>query len=92
MTTLNRTFGVLTCALFLGACGPSSTDICDKMIELAKKEGGSDAMVKKLEKDRGECIAAMDSAKEMQGAVKFKETGDCIMDAASFKDAVQCRE
>ncbi|MEM7154647.1 MAG: hypothetical protein AAF799_17495 [Myxococcota bacterium] len=91
MTTLHKTFGVLTCALFLGACGPSSTDICDKMIELAKKEG-SDAMVKKLEEDRGECIAAMDSAKEMQGAMKFKESGNCIMDAATFKDAIQCRE
>ena len=91
MNTNLRIAGALSCALLMTACGPSPTKICDKMIELAKAEG-SEALAKKAEQERDECVDSLTSAKEMQGAAKFNEQGKCIMKASSLADAVACRE
>ncbi len=82
--------GAVTFVFVFAGCGPSPDAVCDHMIELAKKEG-SDGIGKKAEEGRGECISSMESAKEMQGAMKYKESAGCIMDATTFKDAIACQ-
>ncbi len=84
--------GALAFIFSFAGCGPSPTAVCDRMIELAKKEEGGEGLAKKAEEGRAECISSMESAKEMQGAAKFSEAGNCIMDAATFKDALQCQK
>lgn len=92
MMMKTRILGVLCGAFLFTACGPSPTDVCDHMIELAKKEEGSEALVKKAEEGRSECVSSMESAKEMQGAMKYNETANCIVDATSMKDAMACQK
>ena len=82
--------GFLALALLLPACGPSPEAVCDKFIELAKKEDASEALVEKLEEDKDQCIESIESTREMQGAVIFKEQASCVMKAESFKDAIEC--
>ncbi len=85
-----RITGFLAVALLASACGPSPEAVCDKFIELAKKEEGSEAIVKKLEEDKAECVESMESTKEMQGSMKFKESANCVMKAETFKAAIEC--
>lgn len=91
MTPLNKTLGVLTCLCLLPACAPSPAAVCDKMIELAKKDG-SEAMAKKAAEGRSECVTSLETAQEMQGSVEYGKSANCIMDAATFKDAIACQE
>ena len=79
-------------APLLAACGPSPTAVCDHMIELAKAEEGGEAIAKKAEEGRSQCIDSMTTAKDMQGSVKFNEKANCIMDAKTFGDAMKCQE
>ncbi len=92
MMLKTRILGVLSCTFLFAACGPAPADVCDQMIELAKKEEGAEALVKKAEEGRSECVSSMESAKEMQGSVKYNETANCIMDATTFKDAIACQK
>ena len=91
MTHPIKTMCLLSTVLLLAACGASPTSVCDHMIELAKKEG-NDAVSKKAEEGRGECISSLESAKEMQGAVEYSRSADCIMDATTLKAAIACQE
>ncbi len=78
----------MSCILFLTACGPSPDAVCDKMIELAKKE--NEAIGKKLEEDKSECVEQMESAKEMHGMVEFRKEAKCVMDASTLEEASKC--
>ena len=74
---------------FAAGCTPSPEKVCDKMLDLAKKdkedEGG-----KSLTKERDECV---DKAKETKAKKPelYKCVSKCVMDSSSLKGARGCQ-
>ena len=79
---------VLIAALFgvlATACGASPQEVCEHMGKLAT-EGSKDAPTP----DTAECVKSVESKKEMQGLMKYREWANCVVDAKSLEAAEKC--
>jgi len=91
MTQMKMTSMALLAASALAAigCGPSPDAVCDKMFSLAEAELGA-AGVKAAIGEKSECVKTEARRKEMQGAIKYKNNNECLMNASTWKDAKAC--
>lgn len=92
MTQMKMMSMALLAASALAAigCGPSPEAVCDKMFSLAEAELG--AAAKAALGEKSECVKDEARRKEMQGAIKYKNNNECLMNASSWKDAKACTE
>ena len=74
-------------ALFTLACGASPEQVCDHVIDLAKKELGEEA-AKAMPKE--ECVKDAERDKEMKGMMKWRTQAGCVMDATTLEAAMKC--
>lgn len=76
--------------LTAAGCGPSPEEVCDKQLNLAKSAMGEEAALESIGGDLQSCIKSEKRRSEFQGALKYKENNECLMNAKSFADLQKC--
>ena len=70
---------------------PTAEEVCDKMVELARKESASGStMAQQLEKNKGDCITSVDKQRAKKGDEEYAREARCVLDANTFEDVMKC--
>jgi hypothetical protein len=94
MRTINAVLIAALLALPLLGCkgdasAGDSASVCNKLGELATKEGG-EALELWNKEMKDSCVAEVDKDRKKQGDAKFKEFVDCINGKDTFTGAASC--
>lgn len=89
-----RWLGLAFCGLLVfgvGCKGKSPEDVCNHMIDLAKKADAEKG--KKLEAKKDECVKELEGMKKEVGDEKYNKFAACVVDSSDMKDAEgKCEE
>lgn len=97
MKKLHKFLALAAFVPFLAACTPSDEDLCNHVMEIAKKENpkadsDKEPTDEEMKKHLADCVEDLGKRKKDIGEEEFKTMAKCVMAADSMEGIGKCNE